>query len=341
MTLDRLVALSLLPSRSYPDLVARLAAGDPVLEELARPRRADAQAALRSAASLGVACVPVTDDAYPERLRAIPDPPPVLWVRGAPLEPAGRAVAVVGSRRASPAALDVAFHLAAELARAGVTVISGMARGVDGAAHRGALTAGTTVGVLGCGVDIAYPRSHASLAAGIAAQGTLVSEFVPGTPALAHHFPARNRIISGLAQAVVVVEAAERSGSLITARLALEQGREVMAVPGNVAGGRNRGAHALIRDGAALIESAGDVLRELGWWVPPVTSSGGGDYPEAVRLLALMPLGESFSLDWIAAETGRGVSEVLSELLELELAGLVVRSEGGGFMRPVGTCYRN
>lgn len=169
----------------------------------------------------------------------------------------------------------------------------------------------------------------------------LVSEFVPGTPALAHHFPARNRVISGLAQAVVVLEAAERSGSLITARLALEQGREAMAVPGSVAGGRNRGAHALIRDGAALIESAGDVLRELGWRVPPVTTGDGGDSIETIELLALIPPGSSCSLDWIAAGTGRGVSEVLSELLELELAGLIVCSESGGFMRPVGTCYRN
>lgn len=129
MTLDRLVALSLLPSRSYPDLVARLAVDDPVLQQLARPCIAAAEAALRAAASLGAVCMPVTDDGYPERLRAVADPPPVLWLRGMPLESAGRAVAVVGSRRASPAALDFAFHLAADLARAGVTVVSGMATG--------------------------------------------------------------------------------------------------------------------------------------------------------------------------------------------------------------------
>jgi DNA processing protein len=199
------------------------------------------------------------------------------------------AIAIVGSRAASPVALETAFSMAAGLARAGVTVVSGMARGVDGAAHRGALTAGRTVAVLGCGVDVAYPRSHATLAAGVVTQGALVSEFPPSMPPLAHHFPRRNRVISGLSDAVVIVEAAERSGSLITARLALEQGRDVMAVPGSVAGGRNRGGHALIRDGAALVETAGDVLTELGWRVVVAPADDLGETPEPAGLLALMP----------------------------------------------------
>jgi DNA processing protein len=148
-------------------------------------------------------------------------------------------------------------------------------------------------------------------------------------------------VISGLADAVVVVEAAERSGSLITARLALEQGRDVMAVPGSVAGGRNRGGHALIRDGAALVESTDDVLRELGWAVVAAPASGIQDAPEPVGLLGLMPQGEACSLDWLAARTDRDVPLVLGELLELELAGAVVRTESGGFMRLAGTCYRS
>lgn len=339
MTLDRLVALSLLAPASCPDLLARVVSGDPALHDLAECRLADARAALAAAATAGITCLAVTGDAYPARLKTILDPPPVLWLRGSVASAAGPAVAVVGSRAAGPVALETAFSMAAGLAQAGITVVSGMARGVDGAAHRGALTAGCTIGVLGCGVDVPYPRSHRELADAIVAHGALVSEFPPGMPPLAHHFPQRNRVISGLADAVVIVEAAERSGSLITARLALEQGRDVMAVPGSVAGGRNRGGHALIRDGAALVESAEDVLRELGWCRPFASASATPDAPEPDGLLALMSPGEACSLDWLAARTDRDVPLVLSELLELELAGAVVRTAGGGFMRPAGTCY--
>ncbi|MGE0394573.1 MAG: DNA-processing protein DprA [Vicinamibacterales bacterium] len=341
MTLDRLVALSLLAPAACPDLLNRLAADDPSLDDLARPRLADARAALALAEAAGIACLAVTDTSYPVRLTTIPDPPPVIWLRGDPLSTAGPAVAIVGSRAASPVALEVAFSLAAGVARAGVTVVSGMARGVDGAAHRGALTAGRTVGVLGSGVDVVYPRGHRTLAEAVVAHGALVSEFPPGTPPLAHHFPQRNRVISGLADAVVIVEAAERSGSLITARLALEQGRDVLAVPGSVAGGRNRGGHALIRDGAALVESAEDVFRELGWLVPAAREAEGAGSPEPTGLVALMPPGEACSLDWLAARVDRPVPAVLAELLELELAGAVSRTGGGGFMRSAGTCYRS
>src|SRR6185503_8932588 len=174
-------------------------------------------------------------------------------------------VALVGSRAASPYALAVAERLAADLAARGIVVTSGLARGVDSAAHRGALsTGGDTVAVLGCGVDVAYPREHRALIVDIAASGAVTSELVPGTPPQAQFFPRRNRIISGLSKAVVVIEAGEKSGSLITARCALEQGRDVLAVPGNVLTGRNRGAHALLRDGAKIVESADDILEELG-----------------------------------------------------------------------------
>lgn len=338
MTLDCLVALSLLPAGACPDLLARLAAGDPTLDDLSRERLARARDALVRAADAGVSCVSVEDQAYPSRLLTIADPPPVLWYRGSLSHLSRPAVALVGSRAATPGGLDVAFSLGADLARAGAVVVSGMALGIDGAAHRGALSTGSTVGVMGCGLDVAYPRSHRRLADDIATGGALVGEYPPGVPPLAHHFPRRNRIVSGLADAVIVVEAAERSGSLITARLALEQGREVMAVPGSIAGGRNRGGHALIRDGAALVEGADDVFRELGWVVSvPAASSAG----QEGGLLALMPPGQDCSLDWLAARFGRPGSEVLAGLLELELAGLVTRTGSGGFMRASGTCYRN
>jgi DNA protecting protein DprA len=178
-------------------------------------------------------------------------------------------VAVVGARAASSASREVARDLGKGLALAGVTVVSGLARGCDGAAHQGALAAGgRTIAVLGCGVDITYPPEHETLAQEIALTGALLSELAPGTLPLPHHFPLRNRIIAGLSRAVVVIEAHERSGSLITAACALEQGREVMVVPGPVRSGRNRGAHALLKDGAALVESAADVLAELGAAVP-------------------------------------------------------------------------
>ena len=197
------------------------------------------------------------------RLDSIPDPPPVLWARG-DAGPCAHAVAIVGSRFATHQGLEVGARLGQGLAGAGFDVVSGLARGVDAAAHRGALRAGgRTVAVLGSGVDVVYPPEHASLAEAVAASGALLSEFAPGVPPRGWHFPRRNRIISGLSLGVVIVEAAQRSGSLITARCALEQGRSVMAVPGAVLGGRNRGAHALIRDGAGMVEEARDVIEQL------------------------------------------------------------------------------
>ena len=175
------------------------------------------------------------------------------------------AVAIVGSRAASAYALEVAGRLAADLARRGIVVVSGLARGVDGAAHRAALRAvGATVAVLGSGPDVIYPREHAELAVSLCENGALLSELGPGAPPLPEHFPQRNRLISGISLGLVVVEASDKSGSLITARCALEQGRDVMAVPGSVLGGRNRGSHALLKDGAKVVETADDILEELG-----------------------------------------------------------------------------
>src|SRR5689334_17849189 len=221
---------------------------------------------LDRAAAGGITVIAWHDERYPPLLRTIVDPPPVLWVRGALDALTRPAVAIVGSRAATPYAIEVAARLAADLAARGIVVVSGLARGVDGSAHRGTLGAhGRTLAVLGTGPDIVYPREHAELAASICKDGALVSEFGPGLPPLARHFPLRNRLISGISLAVVVVEASDKSGSLITARCALEQGRDVMAVPGSVLGGRNRGSHALLKDGAKVVETADDILEELGW----------------------------------------------------------------------------
>jgi DNA processing protein len=214
--------------------------------------------------SISISSVSPSDACFPTALAAIHDPPHRLWIRGDINALHAPSVAIVGSRAASPYALEVARRLGADLARRDIAVVSGLARGVDSAAHRGALEGGgVTIAVCGCGVDVIYPAEHRALADGILERGALVSEFGPGMRPLKQNFPQRNRIISGLSLAVVVVEAAEGSGSLITADFALEQGRAVLAVPGNVLGGRNFGAHALLRDGAKLVECADDILEEL------------------------------------------------------------------------------
>jgi DNA processing protein len=208
--------------------------------------------------------IPLGDERYPERLRAIHDPPAVLYCDGMPEQQDRQAVAIVGSRRATPYGLRVTDGLAGELSALGFTIVSGFARGIDAAAHRAALAAGgRTIAVLGCGLDVDYPHGHASLHAEIAGSGAVLTEFAPGTPPLAAHFPRRNRIISGLALGVVVIEAAEDSGSLITARLALEQGREVFAVPGPIDAPTSRGPHGLLKQGAKLVEAVEDILEEL------------------------------------------------------------------------------
>ena len=263
-----LVAVSLLPLHMRRGAADALRAGGSAADIMnavvgARPAddrytlpalRARARDAIDRAARRQIAATRWTDAEYPIALAAIADPPLVLWTRGAIDALAAPVVAIVGARAASPYALAVADALARDLASRGLVVVSGLARGVDSAAHRGALAAGgVTVAVLGCGVDVMYPPEHASLAAEICGSGALVSELVPGTPPAQMFFPMRNRIISGLSRAVVVIEAGEKSGSLITARCALEQGRDVLAVPGNVLTGRNRGAHGLLRDGAKIV----------------------------------------------------------------------------------------
>ena len=258
----------------------------------------------------------------------------MLWVRGRCETLAAPAVALVGARAASAQALETARSLGAGLASRGVVVVSGLARGVDSAAHRGALEAGgLTVGVLGSGGDRLYPPEHEGLAAEMARSGAVVTELAPGVPPLPEHFPLRNRIISGLVRALVVVEAAQRSGSLITARLALEQGREVMAVPGLALSGRNRGAHALIRDGAKLVETVDDILEELPGLVREVAAPvDEGNLLLENNLTMSMRSGEPCSVDELADWTGLSPSVLLAALLELELAGKVRRAGGGRFV---------
>lgn len=295
--------------------------------------RVAAARALATAGRLGITPLAWCNPAYPTALAVIPDPPPVLWVRGDPTALSTPAVALVGSRAGSPYALEVARGLGTALAERGVTVVSGLARGVDSAAHRGALAGvGRTVAVLGSGVDIVYPPEHSSLADEIIQRGTLVSEFPPGTAPRPAHFPLRNRLISGLSRAVVVVEAAERSGSLITARLGLEQGREVMAVPGNVLGGRNRGSHALLKDGAKLVEHVDDILEEIQLPRSSPTAEGRESAPDD-PLLRRMQVGESYDLDRLVALSGLDGARLLTRLLELELTGCVIRVAGGRFTR--------
>src|SRR5262249_1751989 len=256
----------------------------------------------------------------------------VLWVRGGVEILTRPAVAIVGSRAASPYALEVASRLAAELADRNVLVVSGLARGVDGAAHRSCLAGGgSTVAVLGSGPDVVYPREHEQLAATLCKSGALVSELGPGAPPLPEHFPLRNRLISGISLAVVVVEASEKSGSLVTARCALEQGRGVMAVPGSVLGGSNRGAPPLLKDGAKVVESAAEILDDLGW-----RSAGGQQIsPNTLveeELLRKLTPGETYDLDEMSATVGLSGSKILPRLTEWELRGRVVKTAGGRYM---------
>jgi DNA processing protein len=266
------------------------------------------------------------DAAYPEWLCHIADPPLGLFVRGELRR--GPVVAIVGSRKATTYGRQVARVLAEELARAGVIVASGMARGVDGAAHEGALAAGGhTWAVWGTGPDRVYPAEHRELAAAIAKQGAVITEYLPGTPPLKHHFPERNRVLAGLAQAVVVVEGAARSGALITARLALDEGREVLAVPGSILSESSVGPNTLLRLGSRPMLTPRDVLDAIGVAVGRTPETPSKTHP----LLRHMPPGEAITADELLARSGLGVSEIQTALLELELDGAVERRADGSY----------
>lgn len=264
---------------------------------------------------------------FPPLLATLGDPPLGLFVRGT--VPVGPAVALVGARKASAYGREVAEWFGRELARAGVNVVSGMARGVDAAAHRGALGAGgPTTAIWGAGPDRLYPPEHEQLAAQIGEQGALLSEYPPGSPPLAHHFPERNRLIAGLAQAIVVVEADVRSGALITARLALDEGRDVLAVPGSVFAPLSAGPNGLLRSGAAPALTVGDILEVIGVEAPPVIP----DEPAQGLLAALRP-GTALTVDELALATRMPVAAVLESLVQLELEGRVAREPDGSFRR--------
>ena len=290
---------------------------------------------LRRAAEAEVAIVPFNASGYPDRLRMIADPPPFLYVKGDLLPADERAVAVVGTRSASDYGRRMARDLARGLAGLGFTIVSGLARGIDGVAHASALEAGgRTIAVLGSGVERPYPPEHAELYRRVLRQGAIVSEFALGTRPLAFNFPARNRLISGLSLGVVVVEATEKSGSLITASFALEQGREVFAVPGAAGASRSRGPHRLIREGAKLVETAEDIVEEiapqlLGRRAPAAAERqlppGAGENTR--RILALLQI-DSLQVDQLIERTGIAPAEVLQILLDLELRGFVRQPPG-------------
>ena len=272
----------------------------------------------------------VLDPSYPTRLKMIADPPPLLYITGALAEQDELAVAIVGARRATAAGRVMTEELSHDLAALGVTVVSGLARGVDAAAHRGALAAqGRTIAVLGCGIDQTYPPEHERLRRQIEERGAILSEVPVGAPPHSHHFPRRNRIISGLSLGVIVTEAAINSGSLITARLAAEQGREVFAVPGFVKEDTSRGTNALIKDGAALIERAKDVIDAVMPQLEPALrlrlqpsreKRERGDQLGKEEQLVYDALSyDPFTVDDVIVTTGLSVSTVMASLLSLEL----------------------
>jgi DNA processing protein len=282
--------------------------------------------------------IALSDARYPPLLREIHDPPERLYVRGDPALLSRPQLAIVGARRASAVALRIAETFAAAAVGAGLQVCSGLAQGIDGAAHRGALAGqGTTVAVMGTGINAVYPAVHTALADDIVASGCLVSEFPPGTPPRRQNFPQRNRIISGLSLGVLVIEAALPSGSLITARTALEQGREVFALPWSIAHQGGAGCLHLLRDGARMVLTIEDVLQELGSLYglqlqllqgEAVAAALDSDAPALLQLLGYEELG----LDALVSRSGLPVAELMSQLSSLELAGAIVRGPGG-YMR--------
>lgn len=323
--------------RASPEELAAVRGVTPatVAQILSHDYREGAERECSSLLRTGVRIVDFLSEEYPKILLEIPDFPPYLYVRGT-LRSSETSIAVVGSRRASSAGQGITERLARDLALRGVTVVSGMARGIDTAAHRGALKGGgRTIGVLGSGLDVLYPPENRKLFEEVAGQGAVISEFPLGTAPLAENFPRRNRIISGLCRGVLVVEAVENSGSLITARYALEQGREVFAVPGNINYSGSRGPNQLIKEGAALVADVDDIIVNL----PHLAAPESPEAPAApsfsltpqetsiYTLLAEAPL----HADEITVKCGLTAGEVSAMLLRLELKGAVTRLPGNYF----------
>jgi DNA processing protein len=283
----------------------------------------------------GHAIITLADEAYPRALLEIGDPPALLYAAGRSELLSCPALAIVGSRNASVQGERNAESFARALSDAGLAIVSGLALGIDAAAHRGGLAgACSTIAVLGTGIDVVYPRRNAELAAQIAARGLLVSEFPPGTEPVAQNFPRRNRLISGLARGCLVVEAALASGSLITARTAADQGREVFALPGSIHSPLSKGCHALIKSGAKLVESAEDVLAELGGFRPSGFATTIGQPLEPAEPLLLQHMGhDPVDVDLLCVRAGLSADQVSSELLRLELDGRVTSLPGGLYQR--------
>ena len=328
--------------RSPESILAELS---PLRASAAEPDRGRESNSAERLARLGARIVALPDLDYPDALRALEDAPLVLAVRGRVARLADPSVAIVGARAATRSARSFARQLAFDLARAGLTIVSGLARGIDAEAHRGALEAGgATIGVLACGLDRVYPPEHRGLADEMTRRGAIVTELPLGALPRPLHFPLRNRIISGLSRAVVVVEARARSGSLITVRHALAQGREVFVVPGAVDGPFAAGTNQLLREGARAIQSARDLLEDLGLWVEP-ESSPRRRSPRAVGVLAsesrngpTVPLMDRLILllsdgprtrDALLLEAGLDPGRLATALLELELAGRVAEDRDG------------
>jgi DNA processing protein len=339
------------------DALAAVAGRDAAQAVLAPPdaRFAQQLASVEAWLALpGNALVTLADPAYPPRLLTMPDPPPLLYLKGRLELLHARSVAVVGSRSATPQALEDARRFARTLAQAGLAVVSGLALGVDGAAHEGALAErGGTVAVIGTGADLVYPAAHHALARQIAAQGAIVTEWPLGTPARSANFPQRNRVISALVEGVIVVEAAMRSGSLITARLANEMGRDVFALPGSIHAPLSRGCHRLIKEGAQLVETPEEVLEALGFAQPakPVRRPRAKEAqnpmqtlplahatpraplePQAKTLLAALGHAPA-TLEILAQRTDMPEALLQATLLRLELAGHVSALPGGRYTR--------
>ena len=328
--------------RAPRDQLLRVPGVGPVIANALRAfRPAEALAAeLSGLPAAGAALLVAGDPGYPSLLGHIPSSPPVLYVRGVLSEADGMAVAMVGSRRASPYGLATADRLSAELATRGITIVSGLARGIDAAAHAGALRAGgRTIAVLGCGIDTVYPPEHRGLAGRIAAAGALVSEFPLGTPPHRANFPRRNRLISGLSLGVVVVEAAAGSGALITARWALEQGRDVFAVPGRASAETSRGTHQLLREGAKLVEDWMDILPEILPQASTARAPAATPAPAPPRLegdeagLFALVGEDPVHIDELILRSGLGPGRVASGLLGLMMRGLLRELPGKRFLR--------
>ena len=311
--------------------LARIVSAEIAARILSDLDSAAVETALEWAAADGHAVLTLADGDYPQPLLQTPDPPALLYLRGRRELLALPALAMVGSRNATPQGVSNAEQFARAFSSAGLTIVSGLALGIDAAAHRGGLDgAGSTIAVLGTGADILYPQRNRALGDRIAREGLIVSEFPLGTPPHGSNFPRRNRVISGLARGCLVVEAALASGSLITARCAAEQGREVFAIPGSIHSPHSKGCHALIKQGAKLVESAQDLLQELGVDVlaaPPAAAA-----PAAAGVLAQLGY-DPCDIDTLCARSGLTADVVSAMLLQLELDGKVASLPGGLYQR--------